>query len=249
MIFSCRKNKESKAKLQWLLAAVFFLIAMLSWFPVAQAATHCGRLWNTIIEVDWAYLDAAPQYIHNEDGTIKSNPGCDDQIYSIYFNVEWPSMAPSPRGTEYLWNRRPDGFVIGLSSIGNRDGKARDRSRLLYSWLGNHSGGGEKWTAEEVMEQREWQEDLGLYYAYPTQGKNPNVTNHVYWTVRSDNTVDVLIECSALGHNPARSFCTYLRDLPQYDATLKLSFLMVNLPDWKDMEQKSMILLESFIRH
>jgi hypothetical protein len=147
----------------------------------------------------------------------------------------------------YTFNRSANNISIGIQSSGGLKGHYRDRSEQLFRRLDISKDA--PWTAQDVEARRQWREDLGLYYAIPTNQRSyPNVrTKEVYWYMNADGLPDAIIECTVLRRPNSDSFCSYTKDLPQYDAVLEINFLRVNLPHWKEMERKSIALLDSLV--
>jgi hypothetical protein len=225
-----------------LLAAVMLLLP-----TVSQARTYCGKLWNTVIEVDDSYLFFTPQYkgVDIWAGEARQNhqKGCDDELLAIVFDVDWPSMQPSQK--PWPLERRNDNIEISIHADGGlKEGQERDNIHWIQNWLGNYD---DESPRTEINRRKEFDEGLQLFAI-----KNIEVDQferrNVYWHERADGSVDAVIQCSILKRNSSRSYCYYHADLPQYDAGIEIRFFAVNLPHWQEMSHKSLQLLESFIQ-
>jgi len=225
-----------------LLAAAVLLLP-----TVSQARTYCGKLWDTVIEVDDSYLFFTPQYkgVNIWAGEARQNhqKGCDDELLAIVFDVDWPSMQPSQKPWPLEW--RNDNIEISIHADGGlKEGLERDNIRLIQSWLGNYD---DEIPRAEINSRKEFDEDLQLFAIKNIEIDQIRIRN-VYWRERADGSVDVVIRCTTPKRNRPQSYCHYLIDLPQYDAGLEINFLAVNLPHWQEMAHKSLQLLESFIQ-
>ena len=229
-----------------LLAAVVLLLP-----TVSQARTYCGKLWNTVFEINSHYLVFAPEYkgvdIWAGEGAQNLTKGCDDSFKSIAFYLQWPSMEPSKSYDIFPYNRLPDRFEVGFSSSGSMKGVERDNRYMLFIKLSQATGSTHEWTQAEIDEAAVFDEALGLH-AIRGIRRDELETRDVYWLERGDGFVEGVISCSRLRLKPVASSCGYTRDLPQYDAVMIVRFSIANLSQWKDMEQKSIDLLESFIK-
>jgi len=227
----------------WLL---LLAVVMLLLPTVSQARTYCGKLWNTVIEVDDSYLFFTPQYkgVDIWAGEARQNhqKSCDDELLAIVFDVDWPSMQPSQK--PWPLERRNDNIEISIHASGALKGQTRDNIHLIQNWLGNYDG---EIPRTEINSRKEFDENLQLF-AIKNIEVDQFVRRNVYWHERADGSVETVIRCTILKRNSSRSYCYYRTDLPQYDVVIEIRFLAVNLPRWQEMAQNSLQLLESFIQ-
>jgi len=225
-----------------LLAAAVLLLP-----TVSQARTYCGKLWNTVIEVDDSYLFFTPQYkgvdIWAGEASQNHQKSCDDELLAIVFDVDWPSMQPSQK--PWSLERRDDNLEISIHASGSLQGQERDNRNLLHILLRQASR--DEWSNQRVEENKVFDEKLDLFAITDLKGNSQKVQS-VLWSERADGSVNEIISCAYLTLNPSKSRCEYRLDLPQYDAAMEIRFLAVNLPHWQEMAHKSLQLLESFIQ-
>lgn len=227
-----------------LLATCCALLTVVLLLPViAQARTYCGKLWNTVIEVDERYMFFPPNYegvnIWAGEGHLNREKGCDDQFSTVAFYVDWPELTASPNGAQFALTPTKHNIAVVVSSGMNPEWQA-----LLDRYLGRF----EYSPTKEIPGSQRFDEQLGLNVIDVLYREERR--RRVYWSTREDGSVGTIIECRLYeGRNRHLSSCELVLKLPQYRAKMEIRFLWSNIRQWKEMEEKSIQLLNSFIKH
>lgn len=234
-----------------LLATCCALLTVLLLPVIAQARTYCGKLWNTVIEIDSSYLAFPPEYMGMDvwrDGfATNTEKGCDDEIKAVALQVDWPSMQPSPRDGRWVFSRQKSNIEVVFQAWPNIRGlDVVDNRKMLQAFLEIATGDG--WSNERVEAHRQFDNDLQLYVIKGLRYSERDIRD-IYWDERTDGTVNIIINCRNFVLNPEKSRCIYEKPLPEYGTTLKILFLSSNLPDRQVLERKSLALLASLIKH
>jgi hypothetical protein len=203
---------------------------------------------DTVFEINSHYLVFAPEYkgvnIWAGEASQNHQKGCDDELKSIVFDVDWPSMQPSQKPWPIA--RGVNNIEISIHSSGTLQGKERDNVFLLKILLGQATQ--DKWTEEMIEENKSFDEALQMF-SVKNIFVDKSETRNIYWSERGNGSVDITLECHYWTLNPSKSVCTFRKDLPEYDAYLQILFLSVNLKDWQTIESSAVKLVQSFIKN
>jgi len=219
-----------------------------------DASYVCGRFGD---KVDRRYLFLSRVEYQDVDywtpGNSKDHDskGCDDQIQSAAFDVEWPAMTPSSSFKNF---GKPNFISIALHqrSVWNIEklGKAKDffdETPILigYSMTDRHDFNSKR-SIDEINAIKIFNAALDLYEmpGYDDEGSR----TVAYWQEVEGKGVSLTIECVYFKKIDEPS-CEYVTHVPNYGyntSYLKVYFHADLLPRWKELHRDALQLIDHF---
>ena len=214
---------------------------------------ECGSFGEQKMRIDRQYLfftNVEYQDVNYWGGYGKEHntKGCNDQIQSATFNVQWPEMLPSKNGFQLSSNKLND-ITFSLHQRTIWSGRQEDKDffdfgstlKLYLSPDGTYM----EISDEDINKNKVFNPDLGLYeISFDRVG---NFTKKVFWQEEEGRGVSLVIEC--LYFKAGGSSCELNSHVPDYG--FNTSYLMVYfhaelLLYWKEVKHDSLKLFNSF---
>jgi len=223
---------------------------------IQEKPYECGRFGDKLMRIDRRYLAFARVTYDGVDywgaGFTKEHfsKGCDDQILSAAFEVQWPQMTPIPSGR---W-KDVDFVSIALKQRSRWPVETRgeskdffDATRLLLNYL-SHTDTFDRdrdISIDEINASKIFNADLGLYEMMAYDNERSKTV--AFWQEVEGKGISPVIKC--LYFKGAWSKCTYnahVFDYGYHTSYLKISFHADLLPRWKEIHRDAIQLVESF---
>jgi len=217
----------------------------------------CGRFGDKVMRIDPRYLFLSRVEYQDVDywtpGNRKAHDskGCDDEIQSAAFDVEWPAMTPS---NSFKNLGKPNFVSIALSQRSVWNVEKRGESKDFFDHtglLGNHSMTDRhdfksKRSVDEINSIKVFNDGLNLY---EMQGYDDEQSRSiVYWQEVEGKGVSLTIECIyfKLVDEPSCEYVTHTPDYGHNTSYLKINFHADLLPNWKDIHRDALQLIDRF---
>jgi len=217
----------------------------------------CGRFGDKVMRIDPRYLFLSRVEYQDVDywrqGNRKAHDskGCDDQIQSAAFDVEWPAMTPS---NSFRNMGKPNFISIALNqrSVWNveKRGESKDffdhtELLLLHSRTGRHGSERER-SIDEINSLKKFNTDLGLYDIPGYDDEKSSLI--AYWQEIEGKGISLTIRCVyyKLVDEPACQYITHVPDYGHNTSYLKIYFHADLLPHWKDLHRDALQLIDRF---
>jgi len=217
----------------------------------------CGRFGDKVMRIDPRYLFLSRVEYQEVDywtpGNSKDHDskGCDDQIQSATFDVEWPAMTPSNSFKNF---GKPNFISIALHqrSVWNveKRGKEKDffdeTEILIGHSMTEWNEFKSKRSIDEINAIKVFNVALGLY---EMPGYNDEKSRLVaYWQEVEGKGVSLTIRC-VYYKLIDESSCQYSTHVPNYGQNtsyLKIYFHADLLPHWKELHRDALQLIDHF---
>lgn len=214
---------------------------------------ECGKFGDQQMRIDRKYLFFAKveyQDVNYWGGYREAHnaKGCNDQIQSATFDVQWPEMLPSRNGFELSSNKLSDFTFslhqrsVWLDEWGNKDFFDFRPSLRLYL---SEDGALTEISDEEVNANKVFNPDLALYQI-DVNGSG-NFSKKVFWKEEKGKRVSLVIEC--LYFKIGATECKLVSHVPGYGfntSYLRIYFHAELLPHWQEIYQHAEQLINSF---
>jgi len=251
------------AILIWMALLIFPAVSSYLWKKesgyqsIRENPYECGRFGDKLMRIDRRYLAFARVTYDGVDywgpGYTKDHfsKGCDDQILSAEFEVQWPQMTPIPSGR---WED-VDFVSISLNQrsewpVKNHTEESKDffdATRLLLNYL-SHTDTFDRdkdISIDEINESKTFNVDLGLYEMMAYDNERSKTV--AFWQEVEGKGVSPVIKCIYFKESWSR--CDYDVHVPGYGyhtSYLKISFHADLIFHWKEIHRDTMQLVESF---
>jgi len=227
-----------------------------------QAQTHndpsyvCGRFGDKVMRIDSRYLFLSRVEYQDVDywtgnKADHDSKGCDDEIQSAAFDVEWPAMTPS-NSFRNLGKVDFVRFSLHQRSMWNieKRGESKDffdETPILLNYsMTNWNNFESKRSIDEINSIKEFNSALDLY---EMSGYDDEKSRSVaYWQEIEGKGVSLTIRCVyyKLVDEPACQYSTHIPDYGHNTSYLKIYFHADLLPHWKELHRDALQLIDRF---
>jgi len=217
----------------------------------------CGRFGDKVMRIDPRYLFLSRVEYQDVDywrqGNRKAHDskGCDDQIQSAAFDVEWPAMTPS---NSFKNMGKPHFISITLNQRSVWNVEKRGESKDFFDHAGllsNHSMTDRhdfksKRSVDEINSIKSFNTALDLYEMPGYDDEQSRSV--VYWQEVEGKGVSLTIDCIyfKLVDEPSCEYVTHIPDYGHNTSYLKINFHANLLPRWKDLHRDALQLTDRF---
>jgi len=216
----------------------------------------CGRFGDKIMRIDPRYLFLSRVEYREVDywtgnKADHDSKGCDDQIQSAAFDVEWPAMTPS-NSFRNLGKVDFVRFSLRQRSVWNVEKKGESKDffdeigiLLLHSRTKKYGFGSERSIAE-INSIKIFNTALDLY---EMPGYDDEKSRSVaYWREIEGKGVSLNIECIyfKMVDEPSCQYSTHVPDYGHNTSYLKIYFHADLLPHWKTLHRDALQLIDRF---
>jgi len=217
----------------------------------------CGRFGDKVMRIDPRYLFLSRveyqdvDYWTPGDGKAHDSKGCDDQIQSAAFDVEWPAMTPSNSFKNF---GKPNFISIALhqrsvwpiEELGESKDFFDETDILIQYSRRDRYDRESKRGIDEINSTKEFNSDLDLYeMSSYDDGRSRMV---VFWQEVAEKGVSPLVRCMFFKKNNEPA-CQYSAHVPNYGyntSYLKIYFHADLLPHWKKLHGDALQLIDYF---
>jgi len=216
----------------------------------------CGRFGDKVMRIDPRYLFLSRVEYQDVDywtgnKADHDSKGCDDQIQSAAFDVEWPAMTPS---NSFKNLGKPNFISIALNqrSVWNveKQGESKDffdetGILLLHSKTVKYEFESER-SIDEINSIKIFNAALDLY---EMPGYDDEQSRSVaYWQEVEGKGVPLNIECIhfKMVDEPSCQYSTHVPDYGYNTSYLKIYFHADLLPHWKELHRDALQLINRF---
>ena len=214
--------------------------------PAAETGMRCGTLGNITMKFPSRYNFLGVTYVGVDywDGTSRSDAAkwCDDQLQEATFSVIWPGLAAAT-GASWFTSTDPKFMAISVS----RD-TGGDPGAVLAWRLQREAGDGLQPAVlrdrKEIEASKAWSDALGLYMIDANTFSAGN-RRRVFWQESGDGVVSLLITCT-INVATRQSRCSQLSHDQERNAWMEVEYRIPLLSRWRDLDEASSKLVESF---
>jgi len=222
-----------------------------------DATYVCGRFGDKVMRIDRRYLFLSRVEYQDVDywtpgnGKDHSSKGCDDQIQSAAFDVEWPAMTPSNSFKNF---GKPNFISVALHQRSVWNIEKRGDSKDFFDATGiliDHSMTDRhdfksKRSIEEINAIKTFDTTLDLYEIPGYDDKESRVV--AYWQEVEGKGVSLTIRCVyyKLVDEPACQYNTHVPNYGHNTSYLKIYFHADLLPHWKELHRDALQLIDHF---
>jgi len=216
----------------------------------------CGRFGDKVMRIDPRYLFLSRVEYQDVDywtgnKADHDRKGCDDQIQSAAFDVEWPAMTPS-NSFRNLGKVDFVRFSLHQRSVWNveKRGESKDffdETPILI----NHSKTDRrdfksKRSIHEIDSIKSFNTTLDLYEIQGYDDENSSVI--AYWQEIEGKGISLTIRCVyfKLVDEPSCEYATHVPNYGYNTSYLKINFHADLLPRWKELHRDALQLIDRF---
>jgi len=217
----------------------------------------CGRFGDKVMRIDRRYLFLSRVEYQDVDywtpgnGKDHNSKGCDDQIQSAAFDVEWPAMTPSNSFKNF---GKPNFISIALNqrSVWNIEkwGKSKDffdETEILIGYsMTDFYDFKSKRSIDEINAIKRFNTALGLYEMPGYDDEKSRLV--AYWQEVEGKGIPLTIRCVffKMVDEPSCQYSTHIPDYGHNTSYLKIYFHADLLPHWKELHSSALQLIENF---
>jgi len=224
----------------------------------SASSTVCGRFGDKLMRIDPRYLFLSRVEYQDVDywtpGNRKAHDskGCEDQIQSATFDVQWPDMTPS---NSFKNLGKPDFVRVALSQRSvwrvEKHGESKDffdSTGLLLNFL-SHTDTfkrDNRRSFDEISKIKRFNDSLDLYEMSPYDNERSKTV--VFWREVEGKGVSIVINCLYFKKvdKPECELRDHVPDYGAYTSYLQIDFHADLLPRWQEVHHNALQLIDRF---
>jgi len=224
----------------------------------SASSTVCGRFGDKLMRIDPRYLFLSRVEYQDVDywtpGNRKAHDskGCEDQIQSAAFDVQWPDMTPS---NSFKNMGKPDFVRIALKQRSvwraEEQGESKDffdAAERLLTYL-SHTDAfklGDRKSFSEINKIKAFNHNLGFYEITPYDNESSKTV--VFWREVEGKGVSLTVKCLYFKKrdDPSCELTDHVPNYGAYTSYLKIRFHADLLPRWQELHHEALQLIDRF---